>query len=157
MEKVIVEKVLNNIKTTKKDKLIKGKSKVINWGSYNKYLNNRGYLTIWFTQEGIEKWVEGEGRIRVRGRQREYSDMAIQTMYTLRQVFNLRLRQTEGFTRSILKIMKIKLLIPDYTTVSSQIAYGNGSIIGESNYLGSKKKHKYLHNKLKIVKLSWLV
>jgi len=57
-------------------------------------LKNREDLTIWFTQEGIEKWVEGEGRIRVRGRQREYSDMAIQTMYTLRQVFNLRLRQT---------------------------------------------------------------
>ena len=59
--------------------------------------------------------------MRVRSRQREYSDMAIQTMYTLRQVFNLRLRQTEGFTRSILKIMKIKLPIPDYTKPSPDI------------------------------------
>jgi len=106
---------------SKKEKLRKGKYKVINWGSYNKYLKNRGDLTIWLTQEEIEKWVEGEGRIRVRGRQREYSDMAIQTMYTLRQVFNLRLRQTEGFTRSIMKIMKIKLPIPDYTTVSRRV------------------------------------
>ena len=121
MKKVIVEKVLNNIKTTKKDKLIKGESKVINWGSYNKYLKNRGDLTIWFTQEGIEKWVEGGGGMRVRSRQREYYDMAIQTMYTLKQVFNLRLRQTEGFTRSILKIIKIKLPIPDYTTVSKRV------------------------------------
>ena len=47
--------------------------------------------------------------------------MAIQTMYTVRQVFHLRLRQTEGFTRSILKIMKIKLPIPDYTTVSRRV------------------------------------
>ena len=121
MKKVIVEKVLNNIKTTKKDKLIKGESKVINWGSYNKYLKNRGDLTIWFTQEGIEKWVEGGGGMRVRSRQREYYDMAIQTMYTLKQVFNLRLRQTEGFTRSILKIIKIKLPIPDYTTVLKRV------------------------------------
>jgi hypothetical protein len=42
-------------------------------------------------------------------------------MYTIRQVFNLRLRQTEGFTRSILKIMNIVLPIPDYTTVSRRV------------------------------------
>ncbi|MFK7760594.1 MAG: transposase [Candidatus Midichloriaceae bacterium] len=84
-------------------------------------MKNRGDLTIWFTQEGIEKWVEGGGRMRVRSRQREYYDIAIQTMYTLKQIFNLRLRQTEGFTRSILKIIKIKLPIPDYTTVSKRV------------------------------------
>jgi hypothetical protein len=82
----------------------KGKYKVINWGTYNKDLKKRGDLTIWFTQEGIEKWIEEEGSARCRGRQREYSDAAIQTMCTIRQVFNLRLRQTEGFTESILKI-----------------------------------------------------
>jgi hypothetical protein len=38
--------------------------------------------------------------------EREYSDTAIQAMYTIRQVFNLRLRQTEGFTKSILKITR---------------------------------------------------
>ncbi len=105
----------------KKEKLRKGKYKVMNWGKYNKDLKNRGDLTIWFTEEGIRKWLEEEVRIRGRGRQREYGDMAIQTMYTIRQVFNLRLRQTEGFTRSILKIMKINLPIPDYTTVSRRV------------------------------------
>ena len=85
----------------------KGKYKVINWGAYNKNLKKRGDLTIWFTQEGIEKWLEEEASVKFRGRQREYSDTAIQAMYTIRQVFNLRLRQTEGFTKSILKIMKI--------------------------------------------------
>ena len=44
----------------------KGKYKVINWEPYNKYLKNRGDLTIWFTQEEIEKWVEGEGRMYCR-------------------------------------------------------------------------------------------
>lgn len=99
----------------------KGKYKVINWGAYNKTLKKRGDLTIWFTQEGIEKWLEEEASVKFRGRQRDYSDTAIQAIYTIRQVFNLRLRQTEGFTRSILKIMKIKLLIPDYTTVSRRV------------------------------------
>lgn len=99
----------------------KGKYKVINWGAYNKNLKKRGDLTIWFTQEGIEKWLEEEASVKFRGRQREYSDTAIQAMYTIRQVFNLRLRQTEGFTKSILKIMKINLPIPDYTTVSRRV------------------------------------
>ena len=99
----------------------KGKYMVINWGRYNKDLKKRGDLTIWFTQEGIEKWLEEAESKRYRGRQREYSDTAIQAMYTIRQVFNLRLRQTEGFTESILKIMKIKLPIPDYTTVSRRV------------------------------------
>ena len=105
----------------KKEKLRKGKYKVINWRTYNKDLKNRGDLTIWFTEEGIRQWLEEEANIRGRGRRREYGDMAIQTMYIVRQVFNLRLRQTEGFTRSILKIMKINLPIPDYTTVSRRV------------------------------------
>jgi hypothetical protein len=42
-------------------------------------------------------------------------------IYMIRQVFSLRLRQTEGFVSSILKIMKIKLPIPDYTTVSRRV------------------------------------
>ena len=99
----------------------KGKYKVINWGTYNKDLKKRGDLTMWFTQDGIEKWIEEEEDVKCRGRQRKYSDTAIQSMYTIRQVFNLKLRQTEGFTRSILKIMKIKLPIPDYTTISRRV------------------------------------
>ena len=59
----------------------KGKYKVINWGAYNKKLKKRGDLTIWFTQEGIEKWLEEEASVKFRGRQREYSDTAIQAIY----------------------------------------------------------------------------
>ncbi len=98
-----------------------GKYKVINWPTYNKDLKKRGDLAIWFTQERIEKWIEDDAIIRCRGRQREYSDTTIQVIYMIRQVFSLRLRQTEGFVNSILKIMKIKLPIPDYTTVSRRV------------------------------------
>ena len=99
-------------------KLRQGKYKVTNWGAYNKSLENRGDLTMWFTPEGIDSWLEDELVTRYRGRPNQYSDIAIQTVYILRQVFNLKLRQMEGFTRSILKIMKIDLPTPDYTTVS---------------------------------------
>ena len=42
-------------------------------------------------------------------------------MYIIRQVFNLRLRQTEGFVTSILKIMKIDLEVLDYTTLARRV------------------------------------
>ncbi|MBY0378764.1 MAG: IS5 family transposase [Burkholderiales bacterium] len=115
----MIKKSGNNMSKGKKWR--KGKYKVINWWTYNKDLKKRGYLTIWFTQEGIEQLIEEEASVKFRGRQREYSDTAIQAMYTIRQVFNLRLRQTEGFTKSILKIIKINLPIPDYTTVSRRV------------------------------------
>lgn len=102
-------------------KLRQEKYKVTNWSSYNKSLKSRGDLTIWFTQEGIDKWLENEANKQYRGRPIQYSDIAIQTAYILRQVFNLRLRQMEGFMRSILKIMKIDLPTPDYTTVSRRV------------------------------------
>lgn len=105
----------------KKGKLRKGQYKVTNWNAYNMALKHRGDLTIWFTEEGIAKWLEKEPYVKSRGRQTEYSDVAIQTVYTIRQVFNLRLRQTEGFVSSILKIMNIDLPTPDYTTVSRRI------------------------------------
>ncbi len=85
----MIKKSGNNMSKGKKWQ--KGKYKVINWWTYNKDLKKRGYLTIWFTQEGIEQLIEEEASVKFRGRQREYSDTAIQAMYTIRQVFNLRL------------------------------------------------------------------
>lgn len=41
-----------------KKRLRKGKYKVVNWSSYNKSLEKRGDITIWFTEEWIEKWYE---------------------------------------------------------------------------------------------------
>jgi len=48
----------------------------------------------------------------------KYSDTAIQTALTLRTVFNLPLRQTEGFLRSLLELMAVGLEAPDHTTLS---------------------------------------
>ena len=78
-----------------KKSLRKGKYEVLNWPEYNKSLKNRGDLTIRFSEEGIEKWLEEEEKDKKPGRQKEYGDEAIKTMYIIRQVFNLRLRQTE--------------------------------------------------------------
>jgi Transposase DDE domain len=89
-------------------KLRQGKYKVKNWSEYNKSLKNRGDITFWLSDDAL-------------GRLLKYSKIALQTIYTFRQIFNLCLRQAEGFTRYLLRIVGVSLPIPDYTTVSRRI------------------------------------
>lgn len=53
-----------------------------------------------------------------RGAQFHYSDLAIETALTLRKLFKLPLRQTEGFVQSLLALLGLDLEAPDHTTLS---------------------------------------
>lgn len=88
------------------------------WATYDKSLKNRGSLTIWFSEEAIAAWEQASSGLLKRGRQKQYSDLAIETSHTLRLIYKLGLRQTEGFIESIVKLLKIDLSIPDHTTLS---------------------------------------
>ena len=92
------------------------KRKVTNWREYDESLRRRGSLTVWFSDEAVEAW-EAERRTS-RGGQPEYSDLAILTALTLRAVFRLALRQTEGLIGSILRLLGLELAVPDHTTLS---------------------------------------
>jgi hypothetical protein len=50
--------------------------------------------------------------------QPHYSDLAITTALTLRAVFHLPLRQTEGLIGSVLQLLSLDLPVPDYSTLS---------------------------------------
>jgi hypothetical protein len=52
------------------------------------------------------------------GGQPHYSDLAITTALTLRAVFRLPLRQTEGLIGSILQLLGLDLPVPDFSTLS---------------------------------------
>ena len=94
----------------------KTKYRVGNWSEYERGLKARGDVTVWFTEEAIEAWTPPKsGR---RGGQRRYSDLAIETALTLRVVFHLPLRQTEGFVGSLVHLMGLELGAPDHTTLS---------------------------------------
>jgi hypothetical protein len=67
---------------------------VTNWPTYEAGLRARGGLTLWFTPEAVAAW-RAEART-TRGGQPRYSALAITTALTLRAVFRLALRQTEG-------------------------------------------------------------
>lgn len=77
--------------------------RVTNWPAYEAGLRARGSLTIWFTAEAIEGW-RAERRT-TRGGQPRYSALAISTALTLRAVFRLALRQTEGLIASIIGLL----------------------------------------------------
>jgi IS5 family transposase len=88
--------------------------KVTNWPEYNRALKNRYSLTLWLDEDTKENWpAEPTGR---RGRPFTYSEMAITCCLTMRSMFGLPLRGTEGFMNSIL--CHIGLSSPDYTILS---------------------------------------
>ena len=98
-----------NITRTAVIKSKKSRYKVTNWHDYNNGLRQRGDVTIWFTEEAIADWhPEKTG---ARGRPQLYSDIAIETAVFIPQVFHLPLRQTEGFMKSLARIMKAEITI----------------------------------------------
>ena len=52
-----------------------------------------------------------------RGRQRSFSDAAIQACLTLKVLFGLPLRQTTGFVESLLKLVGLDWVAPDFSTL----------------------------------------
>ena len=95
----------------------KTKYRVKNWSSYDRALVRRGDITVWLSPEGIAAWTPASvGR---RGGQLKYSDVAIEVALTLRLIFNLPLRQAEGFLNSMFVMMGIDLSAPDHTTLST--------------------------------------
>ncbi len=108
-----------NKKTTKRTD--KGAQKTIyrvrNWAVYNDSLVKRGSITVWISDEVIEDWRPKSEGPRQRGGQMKYSDRAIECLLTLKVVFKLPYRQTEGFGRSIMELLGANVTVPDYTTL----------------------------------------
>ena len=91
--------------------------RVRNWREYEKGLRSRGDVTICFSDEVTSNWsARSTG---ARGGPRLYSDLAIKTSLTLRTVFRIALRQTEGLVGSLLSILGFDHLpVPDHSTLS---------------------------------------
>jgi len=73
-------------------------------------------VTIWFSEDAVACWISRGTRRR--SAQRRYSDFAIETALTLRLLFRLPLRRTEGFVASLLRMLDLDLGSPDHTTLS---------------------------------------
>ncbi len=71
----------------------KSQYRVRNWSEYEAGLQKRGDLTVWLSEAAL----------------------------TIRMVFHLPLRQTEGFLRSLAQLLELDLPIPDHTTLSRRL------------------------------------
>ena len=103
-------------KSSRVNREYKTEYRVRNWREYERGLRSRGDVTIWLSEAAIAAWTPPKNGLR--GGQRRYSNLAILTALTLRVVFRLPLRQTEGFLDSLLTLMDLELETPDHTTLS---------------------------------------
>ena len=148
-------------KSTRVYRKYKTKYRVTNWREYERGLKSRGDITVWFSDEASEAWTPAKnGR---RGGQPHYSNFAILTALTLRKVFHLPLRQTEGFLDSLLRLMQLDLKAPDHTTLSrrnkdvnvpapTRLQYGPIYLIVDSTGLkisGADEWHAHRHKSSK--------
>ena len=115
-----------------------------NWAAYDIALRQRGSLTVWFTEAAVAAW-KAEPRA-TRGGQPRYSALAITTALTLRAVFRLALRQTEGLIASLLRLLDLDLAAPDHIEILASVGWhrlrlrrtaaraGNGGFCDHSNF-----------------------
>jgi hypothetical protein len=94
--------------------------RIRNWREYNAALVNRGSLTLWVDEEALRAWrYTGPTQ---RGAQYVYTDAAIKGVLTLRAVYHLALRATEGLACSLFALLEAALPVPSYSTLSRRAA-----------------------------------
>ena len=93
----------------------KPRYRVTNWPEYDAALRRRGSLTLWITDAAIAAW-RAEPRTTPGG-QPYYSALAITMVLTMRAVFRLALRQTEGLIASVVALLGLALTVPDHSTM----------------------------------------
>src|SRR4029079_11027541 len=99
-----------------------GTYRVRNWKEYNKSLVQRGSITLWVSEEVLEKWRTSE-KTGKRGRPKEYADEIIQCILCLKAVYNLPFRAVEGFVKSLFFLQGVDLKVPDYSSLCKRQKY----------------------------------
>jgi hypothetical protein len=103
--------------------------RIRNWPQYNAALRERGSLTLWVDEEALKAWrYTGPPH---RGAQYVYADAAIKCVLTLRVVYHLALRATEGLARSLFALLQVALPVPSYSTLSrraTEVAVALGAL-----------------------------
>ena len=94
----------------------KPRYRVTNWAEDDAALKRRGSSTVWFTDQAVQAW-RAEPRMTPGG-QPHHSALATTTALTMRMVFGLPPRQTEGLIGSVIGLFGCDLAVPDHSTLS---------------------------------------
>jgi hypothetical protein len=95
--------------------------KITNWSSYNKSLVNRGRITLWLEADLDFHWLATPTRGK-RGRSLTYSAVAMQMCLTVKCLYGLTYRATQGFMESFFAHHGIMLSCPCYTQMQRRSA-----------------------------------
>ncbi|MEC4674184.1 MAG: transposase, partial [Nitrospirota bacterium] len=90
--------------------------RVRNWRTYNQALIARGGITFWIDEAALVAWKHSQTNRR-RGAPRIYSDTAIQCALVVKSIYSLSLRAAQGFVSSVMRLMKLDLPVPNYSTI----------------------------------------
>jgi len=93
----------------------KQRYKIRNWKESNEALVNQSSLTFWFDEDVIAAWHDVENTHL--GHPFVYSDVAILCALSLKVIFQLPLRATQGLLGSLVELMGLEIQVPDYTTI----------------------------------------
>lgn len=94
----------------------KPKYRVTNWPAYNRALVSRGEVRLWIDDAVLSGWRASGGKGK------RYSDAAILCALSLRAVFKMPLRQTQGFLASLKKLLELTIPVPHYSTLARRAA-----------------------------------
>jgi IS5 family transposase len=94
----------------------KPRYRITNWRDYNRALVARGAITLWIDEAVVAGWGAAGGKGW------RYSDMAILCALSLRAVFGLTLRQTQGFLHDLTRLLGLEITVPHYSTFSRRAA-----------------------------------
>jgi IS5 family transposase len=92
--------------------------RIKNWPEYNRALINRGNINIWISDEIQKNWIASLDGPRRRGRSQYYSDTCIELFLTIRNLFQLPLRATQGFFEGFFQMLGSELDVPSYSQCS---------------------------------------
>jgi hypothetical protein len=95
--------------------------KITNWKQYNESLVQRGSITVWFSEDVLATWEHTNDTTKV-GRPFTYSNTAIECLLTIRELFKLPYRQTEGLGKSLIQLLEADVVIPDYSSLAKRAA-----------------------------------
>ncbi len=92
------------------------KYRIRNWAQYNKALIQRGSITLWFSEEAVDKWHSPD-QTGEKGRPQIYSDDAILCALLIRTVHHSPLRALQGFLSSMVVLLGLAIRVPSYSQI----------------------------------------
>jgi hypothetical protein len=87
--------------------------KITNWPHYNKALQQRGRISLWLPANIAQLWYEQPTAKPIGAY--TYCAVAIEFCLTMRQLFGLPYRQTQGFVEDLFESLGLDLRVPSYS------------------------------------------